>query len=62
MCEYCGDSPCPPGCPNFEEPKGIAECKECDRQISENENHYDIPGVGIYCTDCMYDFLVLGGR
>ena len=61
MCDYCRTSPCPPGCPNFEEPEGVAECQECDRQIYENEDRYDIPGVGTYCTDCMDEFKILGG-
>ena len=60
MCEYCRTSPCPSGCPNADEPENIGVCIECDRAVYECETRYDIPGIGLYCEDCINEFRILG--
>jgi len=41
----------------YEEPKAIivTTCNECDRNINEGDEYYEIDGVTL-CTDCIEEF------
>ena len=53
MCEYCGRSICPSGCPNAEV-KVVCLCANCGHEIYENEECYDFDGE-MWCEDCVRD-------
>ena len=52
MCEICLQNPCPPGCPNADEPLVFTHCDECGAEIYDGEDFYKIGGNN-YCESCI---------
>lgn len=52
MCQYCLTSPCPSGCPNYEEPDPEYVCDECGEGIYHDDKFVDIDGER-YHLECL---------
>ena len=52
MCMYCLTSPCPVGCPNYEEPDPEYVCDMCNEGIYHEDRFADIDGKR-YHLDCL---------
>lgn len=52
MCAECNQYPCNVRCPNASEQKVFAKCDNCDCDILNNDDYYDIYGA-IICVDCI---------
>lgn len=54
MCSICGQSPCPPGCPNADDPPTVSYCKWCGEPIVVGEEMYELEDE-YYHEECLKD-------
>lgn len=57
MCQYCLTSPCPSGCPNFEEPDPEYICDDCHCGIYHEDEFADINGKR-YHLECLEEMSI----
>ena len=52
MCEICHRTPCDPRCPNSEGPRVVFTCSNCDGDIHEGDDVWNINGEP-WCEECI---------
>lgn len=52
LCEYCGQLPHHPRCPNAPDPQSVYICSGCGRSICEGDHVWHLMGEQ-WCEDCV---------
>lgn len=55
MCDYCHNTRCVPGCPNYEQ-ESWGTCKYCGREILEDDEYIE-DGYKVLHLECLKDMI-----